>query len=85
MTQAAQKGPADDVAAQRRAARAAMPIRRFALGSEPGENLEASTTQNERLAMMWPLSRLAYELAGQYTEPSPRSELAGRVIRRGPD
>jgi hypothetical protein len=68
---------------ERRAARASMPIRRFALGAEPDENLVGSTTMNERLAMVWPLSRLAYELAGQFTEPAPRSQLAGRVVRRG--
>ena len=67
----------------RRDARAAMPIRRFALGDEPDEDLSATTTMAERLAMVWPLSRLAWELAGQPTEPPPRSELPGRVIRRG--
>ena len=73
----------DDAARARRAARSSMPMRRFALGAEPDENLMACSTAEERVAMVCELSRLAWQLAGQYNEPPPRSELVGRVIRRG--
>ncbi len=59
-----------------------MTIRRFKLGEEPDEDLSRVTTMNERLAMVWPLSLLAYELAGQRFEPVPRAQLVGRVIRQ---
>lgn len=72
----------EDPRAARRAARASMPIRRFALGEEPDENLSATTTMDERLAMVWPLSRLAYQFAGHPLAPPPRHELPGRVIRK---
>ncbi len=67
--------------AARRAARANMPMRRFRLGEEPDEDLSAVTTMEERLAMMWPLSRLAYEIAGFPIEPPPRAQLHGVVLR----
>lgn len=67
--------------AARRAARASWPGRKFRLGEEPDENLEATTTMDERLAMMWPLSKMAYEMAGIPTDPPPRDQLPGRVIR----
>ena len=73
----------DESAQERRAARASMPIQRFTLGAEPDENLESTTTADERLAMVLTLSRLAYEVAGRLTEPPPRHALVGRVIRPG--
>jgi hypothetical protein len=39
------------------------PVRRYRLGSEPGDDLSSSTTAEERLAMMWPLAVEAWELA----------------------
>jgi len=72
----------DHARAARQAARKVMPIQRYALGAEPDENLAAFTTMDERLAMVWPLSRLAYELAGLPIEPPPRSELVGKLVRR---
>jgi hypothetical protein len=66
---------------ERRARRAALPIRSFALGQEPSDDLSASTTMDERLAMVWPLTRAAYEAAGLPLDPPPRHLLPGRVIR----
>jgi len=66
---------------QRRHLRANMPIRRFELGEEPADLLSDSTTVDERLAMMWPLAKAAYEAAGMSTTPPPRHLLPGRVIR----
>ena len=70
----------DDVA-RRRAARAAWPLRVFKLGSEPTEDLSATTTVAERLAMMWPLALDAFALAGQPLPTYTRSDMPGRVIR----
>lgn len=65
----------------RRARRATLPIRRFALGEEPSDDLSATTTMDERLAMVWPLSRAAFEAAGIPVDPPPRHLLPGRLIR----
>ena len=72
----------DAARAARRAARANLPMRCFRLGEEPDEDLSAVTTMEERLAMVWPLSRLAYEIAGFPIEPPPRAQLHGVVLRR---
>jgi hypothetical protein len=70
--------------AARRAARANLPVRRFRLGEEPDEDLSAVTTMEERLAMMWPLSRLVYEIDGFDIVSPPRAELHGVVLRPDP-
>ncbi len=57
-------------------------MRCFRLGEEPDEDLSAVTMMEERLAMVWPLSRLAYEIAGFPIEPPPRAQLHGVVVRR---
>ncbi|TVQ94627.1 MAG: hypothetical protein EA397_01315 [Deltaproteobacteria bacterium] len=67
---------------ERRRRRATMPIRRFALGDEPDDLLVDSTSIDERLAMMWPLAKAAFEAAGIPTDPPPRHLLPGRVLRR---
>src|ERR1700694_3030890 len=58
---------------EERAARAAMrrawPIRAFRLGQEPGEDLSATTTAAERLAMMWALALLRPAGAGLSAQP----------------
>jgi hypothetical protein len=54
--------------------RSAWPIRAYRLGSEPGDDLSASTTPEERLAMMWPLALEAWELAGRSLPAYPRAE-----------
>jgi len=58
-----------------------MPIRRFELGQEPDELLIGSTTLDERLAMMWPLAKAAYEAAGIPTTSPPRHLLPVRIVR----
>jgi hypothetical protein len=62
-------------------ARRGWTIRRFALGEEPGDDLSATTTPAERLAMMWPLAVEAWTLAGRSIPEYRRSEMPGRVIR----
>lgn len=51
-------------ATQARDARRLWPIRAFKLGSEPPDDLSATTTPEERLAMMWPLALEAWALTG---------------------
>lgn len=72
----------EDARAARRAARPSVPIRRFVLGEEPDENLSATTTMDERLAVVWSVSRLAYQLAGHPLALPPLNQLPGRVIRK---
>jgi hypothetical protein len=47
------------------------PVRAYALGNEPPDDLSATTTPEERLAMMWPLALEAWELTGR---PLPQYE-----------
>ena len=39
-------------------------MRVFRLGEEPGDDLSGSTTAEQRLAMVWPLTLEAWALAG---------------------
>lgn len=75
-----------DSEAERRArarARAAWPMRRFALGEEPRDELLATTTAEERIAMVEELSVQAWLLTGRPFPSYTRAEMPGRVIRRG--
>ena len=65
----------------RRASRAHWPVRVFRLGEEPGADLSRTTTAEERLAMMWPLAREAWTLAGGSLPDYPRHRMPIRVIR----
>ena len=65
----------------RRTARDAWPVHVYRLGEEPGDDLSASTTAQERLEMVADLSRRMWELTGRPVPAAPRSEMAGRVIR----
>lgn len=69
-------------AVKRAEARSDWVIRRYRLGSEPSENLSASTTASERLSMMWELAEQAWSLAGEELPDYPRHRIPGRVIRR---
>jgi len=60
--------------------RRAWPVRAYRLGAEPPDDLSASTTAAERLAMMWPLAMEAWELTGRPLPQYARSEIA--VSRR---
>jgi len=66
---------------ERAKARSSWPIRRYALGAEPGENIRGWTTPTERLAMMWELSRQAWVLSGLPLPDYPRNRAPGRVVR----
>jgi hypothetical protein len=72
----------EDDRARRARARAHWPIARTALGNERSEDLSATTTADERLAMMWPLALDAWAAMGEPIPDYPRNEAPGRVIRR---
>ncbi len=57
------------------------PVSRFRLGAEPAPSLAASTTAEERLAMMWPLARDAWAVAGL---PLPAYTRRDTPVRRLP-
>jgi hypothetical protein len=67
----------------RRAARSTWPVRAYALGAEPGDDLSANTSPEERIAMMWPLAVEAWRLAGRVLPSYDREHIPGRLFRPG--
>jgi hypothetical protein len=61
--------------------RGSWPVRVYRLGAEPSDDLSASTTPEERLAMMWPLAVEAFSLSGRPTRAYRRAD-APVVLRR---
>jgi hypothetical protein len=57
------------------------PVRVFALGSEPGDDLSATTTPEERLSMVHTLTLEAWSLTGQ---PWPSYSRAETPVTRRP-
>jgi len=55
--------------------RQAYPIRVCALDDQPGDNLSASTSAEERLAMVWELTVGAWEFAGLPLPDYPRDQV----------
>lgn len=53
-------------------------MRRFSLGAEPSEDISATTTTAERLAMMWPLAVRAWSLTGNPFPSYTRANIPGR-------
>jgi hypothetical protein len=49
-------------------------VRLYRLGSEPGDDLGASSTAEARLEMMWPLAVEAWTLTGRPLPSYPRPE-----------
>jgi hypothetical protein len=54
----------------------------YRLGDAPGDDLSATTTAEERLAMVEILSARMWELTGKPIPLIPRAELPVRVVRR---
>jgi hypothetical protein len=50
------------------------------LGSEPSDDLSASTTAEQRLDMMWPLALEAWSLCGRPLPAYERGETPVRLI-----
>lgn len=65
-----------------RAARGNWPVRVYRLGEEPGDDLSAVTTPEQRLAMVWELTARMWALTGRPRTSPPRAEMPVRVIRR---
>ena len=68
---------------QRRAARAAWPVKAYRLGEEPADDVADSTTARQRLAMVWRLTRDAWASSGRLIPDYRRDAAPGRVIRPG--
>lgn len=56
-------------------------MRRFRLGEEPGENLSATTSPDERLAMMWRLTLDAWSAMGLAVPDYRRADAPVRFVR----
>jgi len=67
---------------ERRAARAAWPIRAVRLGDEALVDERDPTTPDERLAMVWTLTREQWALAGLRHPDYTRAEMPGNVVRK---
>lgn len=74
-------GPTDPIA--RKKDRANWPIVCFRVGEEPGDDLSATTTAAERVAMMWPLAVEAWSAAGRQMPEYRREGIPGRLFRPG--
>ena len=57
------------------------PVRLFTLESQPGNDLSAETTAEERLEMMWPLALEAWSLSSAVLPDYSRPETPVRVER----
>ncbi|MCI0652327.1 MAG: hypothetical protein L0Z55_10635 [Planctomycetes bacterium] len=66
-------------------ARASWTVRKFRLGAEPSDDLSASTTAEQRLAMMWELTLEAWALAGLPIPAYPRASAPVRLVDLGID
>jgi hypothetical protein len=72
-----------DYAGRMSSSRAHWPIRRYALGSEPGDDLSQTTTPSARLAMMWGLAQEGWALAGRTLPTYDRAHAPTRLYRPG--
>lgn len=73
---------ASDEVARRAAARAGWAGRLTTLAASDGEeDLSATTTPEQRLAMMWELALGAWSLTGQPFPTYTRAEMPCRIIR----
>lgn len=69
--------------AERRRQRAAQwPFRRFDLGHEPLRDPLDRSTVDERIAMMWPLAKEAWSVAGKSIATYERQNIPGRLTLR---
>jgi hypothetical protein len=71
-------------ASERAERRSAWPVRRYVLGQEPGNNLSAWTTAEERIEMMWPLALEAWSFSGRPLPRYARTEAPLRCVPLGP-
>ncbi len=62
-------------------ARESWPVRVYRLGEEPGDDLSATTTAQQRLEMVAVLSARMWELSGRPVPRYTRASMPGRVVR----
>jgi hypothetical protein len=67
--------------ASRAASRRTWPVRLFSTGADPRDDLEHSTTPEERLAMVWSLTVEAWELSGRRMPEYQRAAAPVRLSR----
>ena len=73
----------DEAHEKRAKARANWPIRKYRLGEEPGDEVWATMTPEERVRLMWPLAVDAWILAGRKLPNYERSNAPTRLYRPG--
>jgi hypothetical protein len=56
------------------AGRETWPVRVYRLGADPSDDISATSTPEQRLAMMWPLALEAFSLVGRPLPDYRRSE-----------
>jgi hypothetical protein len=54
--------------------RSSWPVRRFALGHEPSDDLTSTTTAEQRVAMVWDLTLEAWAVSGREMPAYTRAE-----------
>ena len=59
------------------------PVRVFHLGDEPRDDMTATSTAEERIALVWTLSERAWELTGRGDVRLRRADLPVRILRAG--
>jgi hypothetical protein len=72
----------DDPSARARS-RGGWPVQRVPLGQEPADGHIMRTTPEERVLMMWPLTRDAWAMAGKPFPTYRREEIPVRRIHPG--
>jgi hypothetical protein len=78
--------PADEEARRERArirAQRRWLIERFRLGGEPVVDAADGSTPEERVALMWPLARHGWALAGRDLPRYERAQMPTRLFRAG--
>jgi hypothetical protein len=67
---------------ERKRARADWPLRKVALREEPLTDARDSSTVDERIALVWTLTRRQWVFAGRSMPKYTRATMPGRVLRR---
>jgi hypothetical protein len=73
--------PSKKTPQQRAAERVDWPVRLHRLTDEPPNDLKATTTAGERVAMVWPITLDAWASAGRPLPQYERHEMPVRLIR----
>lgn len=72
---------AEERAERRRQHASRWPVRRFELGQEPLRDALDRSTVDERIAMMWPLAKEAWAVAGRPIATYERANMPGTLVR----